>query len=75
VSRRSHPPQPARPLNPGACAVLERNADGDSVGRCWFAVRDGKCPRHGDVGEVQVRFAVTGQLTDERDLPQRKAVR
>lgn len=56
----------------GNCAVLERTADGYPVGRCWFAVDvSGKCPRHGDVREVQARFRSTGKLTDEKDLPPR----
>jgi hypothetical protein len=30
-------------------AIRERTADGVSVGRCWFYLKDGICPRHGDV--------------------------
>lgn len=55
-------------INPRACAVRERTADGVSVGRCWFNVVDGRCPRHGDVTAVQERFAKTGRLTDETEL-------
>lgn len=55
-----------------ACAVNERTGDGRSVGRCWFVVVEGRCPRHGDVTAVQERLRTTGKLTDERDLPQRK---
>ena len=29
------------------CAVQERTADGIPVGRCWFYLEDGVCPRHG----------------------------
>lgn len=58
----------ASPANVSACAVRERTADGVSVGRCWFHVVDGKCPRHGDVSEVQAEYARTGRLTDEGDL-------
>lgn len=54
--------------NPTACAVRERTANGVSVGRCYFQVVDGKCPRHGDVTAVQARYAETGRLTDEVDL-------
>jgi hypothetical protein len=57
-----------RPINPTACAVRERTADGASVGRCWFHVVDGKCPRHGDVTRVQANYLATGRLTDERAL-------
>ena len=52
----------------GACAVLERTADGDRVGRCYFRTEDGKCPRHGDVSVVQAKYEKTGKLTDEIDL-------
>lgn len=55
-------------ISPNACAVRERTADGVSVGRCYHHVVDGKCPRHGDVTEVQKRYRETGRLTDERDL-------
>lgn len=55
-------------VNPNACAVRERTADGMSVGRCWFHVIDGRCPRHGDVSKVQANYRATGRLTDERDL-------
>lgn len=54
--------------DPQACAVRERTADGASVGRCWFRVVGGLCPRHGDVRMVQKRYQETGQLTDERGL-------
>ena len=51
-----------------ACAVRERTADGVNVGRCWFHVEAGQCPRHGDVTKVQAEYASTGCLTDEGDL-------
>jgi hypothetical protein len=51
-----------------ACAVRERTADGESVGRCWFHIKSGVCPRHGDVSKVQAEYARSGCLTDERDL-------
>ena len=56
------------PVNERACAVNERTGNGVSVGRCWFNVVDGRCPRHGDVTEVQTKYAKTGKLTDEADL-------
>jgi len=34
---------------PNNCPVLERTADGDWVGICWFYLKDGVCPRHGRV--------------------------
>jgi hypothetical protein len=49
-----------------SCAIRERTADGVSVGRCWHYVKDGNCPRHGDVRAVQDHYARTGELTDER---------
>jgi hypothetical protein len=53
------------PPFPENCAILERTGDGRAVGRCWFRVVEGQCPRHGDVREVQARFIETGDLTDE----------
>jgi hypothetical protein len=50
-----------------ACAVIEQTADGRSCGRCWFHVRDGICPRHGDVSAVQRRYVETGKLTLESE--------
>jgi hypothetical protein len=55
-------------VNERACAIDERTGDGRRVGRCWFHVVDGRCPRHGDVTEVQAKYAKTGKLTDESDL-------
>lgn len=54
--------------NTTACAVRERTANGVSVGRCYFQVIDGTCPRHGDVSRVQEKYANTGELTDEGSL-------
>lgn len=31
------------------CNVMEYTGDGRPVGRCWFYLKDGICPRHGDV--------------------------
>jgi hypothetical protein len=55
-------------VSPNACAVLECTTDGRTVGRCWFNVVDGKCPRHGDVTAVQANYRATGRLTHEREL-------
>lgn len=50
------------------CAVRERNADGQPVGRCWFHVgSDDVCSRHGDVSTVMLRYRETGELSDEND--------
>ena len=48
------------------CPIRERTADGVSVGRCWFYLRDGKiCPRHGlVVGAVEV-YERTGKLSED----------
>lgn len=34
---------------PNNCPVSERDGDGRPVGRCWFYMKDGVCPRHGAV--------------------------
>ena len=61
------------PLSLHNCAVREFTADGVSVGRCMHYVGpEMKCPRHGDVREVQERHAATGELTNERDLRARE---
>ena len=53
------------------CAVLERTADGDSVGRCWFYLgEDFICPRHGNVRLIQERYEETGKCTDETLMEQ-----
>lgn len=54
--------------NPTVCAVREYTADLKSVGRCYFQVIDGQCPRHKDVVKVQEKYAATGRLTDEFEL-------
>ena len=42
-------------LNHRNCAVIERTADGKSVGICCFNLQDGTtCPRHGTVKEEVV---------------------
>jgi hypothetical protein len=57
-----------RPVGRSWCAVRERTADLISIGRCWFTLKDGVCPRHGDVRAVQEKYIKTGELTDELDL-------
>lgn len=54
-------------MGSASCAIREFTADGVSVGRCWHHVKDGQCPRHGDVRAVQDHYARTGQLTDDRN--------
>lgn len=58
-----------KPDMPDNCAVLERTADGDIVGRCYFYVGPHDiCPRHGNVSHAQNIYRATGKLTDENDL-------
>jgi hypothetical protein len=66
---------PIKSNSPTACAVRERTGDGRSVGRCWFHVKGGECPRHGDVSKVQAEYARSGRLTDEADLYEARGVR
>ncbi len=54
-------------LQPNNCPILEKTADGDLVGRCFFFCRDDVCPRHGDVKDAFEKYRETGQLTFERD--------
>ncbi len=32
---------------PNNCALIERTVGGRLVGRCWFPLKNGRCPRHG----------------------------
>lgn len=57
------------------CAINEQTADGCVVGRCWFKVENGICPRHGDVSEVQKRYAETGKLTLEENHIRKEPVK
>lgn len=34
---------------PNNCNVQEKTGDGKPVGRCWFHLEKGVCPRHGIV--------------------------
>lgn len=54
------------PMGKNNCAIREFTGDGVSVGRCWHHVKDGQCPRHGDVRAVQDHYIRTGELTDDR---------
>lgn len=55
-------------FSPNNCAVIEQAGDGTPCGRCWYYVKDGQCPRHGDVRAVQGRYVTTGKLTMEREV-------
>lgn len=64
----------SEPFFTSNCPISERTADGFSVGRCWFYLEDGHtCPRHGDVSAAVAKYVATGKLTDESELPPRKA--
>lgn len=65
-------PKLIQPFNVGACPIREFTADGYNVGRCWHKLKEGKCPRHGDVREAVKRYVATGKLTDD---PRRKGKR
>lgn len=36
---------------PDNCAVVEVTGDGDEVGACTYHLKNGVCPRHGEVKE------------------------
>ena len=55
-------------IDPNNCPILERTADGVRVGRCWHYLKDGRCPRHGDVSEAVEKYKSTGKLTDEKEI-------
>ena len=40
-----------RKANPRHCPVVLRDGDGKSVGACWYYLRDGVCPSHGQIYE------------------------
>lgn len=40
-----------RKQNPRHCPVVLRDGDGKSVGACWYYLRDGVCPAHGQIYE------------------------
>lgn len=47
------------------CPINEVTGDGVTVGRCWFALKENICPRHGDVNAAVLHFERTGELTKE----------
>jgi len=47
------------------CPIIEATADGVLVGRCWYYLKQDKCPRHGDVGREKQVYCETGKLTRE----------
>jgi hypothetical protein len=47
------------------CPINERTGDSALVGRCWYALADNICPRHGDVSKAVEHFNQTGKLTKE----------
>jgi len=56
-------------IAPANCAVLEKTADGQAVGRCWIHLLAGKyCSRHGDVSAIQQLYVETGQLQKDPRL-------
>lgn len=56
------------------CPIIEQTADGINVGRCWYYLKDNKCPRHGDVKEAVDRYTKGEGLTLEREH-KRKGIR
>lgn len=50
------------------CPIIERTADGDLVGRCWYYLPDGKtCQRHGNVEKEVTVYKKHGRLTPEKE--------
>ena len=47
------------------CPINERTGDGILVGRCWFSLKNNKCPRHGDVSKAVEKYKIDGTLTNE----------
>ena len=39
-------------LHPDNCPVIEKTADGKEVGTCTFYLKDGICPRHGEIKDI-----------------------
>jgi len=49
------------------CPIIEKTADGISVGRCFYYLPDGNtCPRHGDVSSEVKIYKESGKLTHEK---------
>jgi len=56
------------------CPINEQTGDGTVVGRCWFALDNLKCPRHGDVSVELEYFQKTGRCTLENVMRKRKGM-
>ena len=54
------------------CPIIEQTADGVSCGRCWFALANNVCPRHGEVLVEVERYQLVGKCTVENDMRKRK---
>ena len=52
---------------PNNCPIIEETGDGIPVGRCWFALKEKQCSRHGDVSKEVEIYLTTGVLTPERN--------
>jgi hypothetical protein len=45
---------PSYPFSfPNNCPVIEKTGDGTPVGRCWFHMPNGVCPRHGEIEKIK----------------------
>ena len=49
VTRREVISETWRKANPRHCPVVLRDGDGKSAGACWYYLRDGTCPQHGQI--------------------------
>ena len=56
------------------CPIIEQTADGTPVGRCWYTLDNGVCPRHGDVSPEVSRYERDGLLTMENRMLRRKGL-
>ena len=56
------------PIHLNNCAIMEQDGNGERVGRCMYYIKEGYCPRHGDVTSIQDLYKKTGKLTLESDL-------
>lgn len=56
------------------CPIMEQTADGVTCGRCWFALSDNVCRRHGNVMVEVQRFQSTGKCTLENEMRKRKGL-
>lgn len=53
------------PFFTDSCPIREYTGDGCPVGRCWFHLENGVCPRHGNVREAQELYRRSGKLTPD----------